>query len=165
MRPALLLESGRRPLEAIGADAVDGRAVHLDRAPGGVLGEALVSGRGREPLDRLVVQPEVEDRVHQPGHRDSCTRAHGDEQRVAGVAETLAGPLLEGRDVLVDLGLEAFRQLLRAGVVAAGVRRDREARRYGDLETGHLRETGALAPQERLAPLGPPFHAEDLVPA
>ena len=67
--------------------------------------------------------------------------------------------------MLVDLGLEAFRQLPRAGVVTAGIRRDREARRDGDPETGHLGETGALAAQEFLGSLGRLVEVEDVAPA
>src|SRR6266516_2076842 len=165
LRPAFLLQLRERLLEAISVDTVHHSAVHLDQAPVGVLGEPFVSSRRRKPLDCFVVEPEVEDRVHHPGHRHRRARAHGNEQRLPRVAETLPGPLLEGRDVLVDLGLEAFRQLPRAGVVTAGIRRDREAGRNRDPQTGHLREAGALASQELLASLGRLVEVEDVASA
>ena len=56
-------------------------------------------GRG-QALDRDLVEPEVEDGVHHPGHRDRGARADGDEERVARVAEALARALLERGDVL-----------------------------------------------------------------
>ena len=90
-------------------DPLDDLAEHLDQAPVGVVGEARVVGARREPVGRLVVQAEVEDRVHHPRHRDGRARAHGDEQRVVGRAEALAGPLLEPAHVLVDLVLETRR--------------------------------------------------------
>ena len=61
------------------------------------------------PVDRpergggLAVQPEVQDRVHHPGHRDRGAGAHRHEQRIAGIPEPLAGLGLEPRHVLVDL--------------------------------------------------------------
>ena len=70
-----------------------------------------MAGRLREPGDGVVVEAEVEDRVHHPRHRDGRARAHGDEQRVVRVAEVLARLALERGDVLCDLGLEPFRQL------------------------------------------------------
>ena len=78
-------------------------AEHLHEAPVGVPGEALVAGRAREALDRLVVEAEVEDRVEHPRHRLARAGAHGDQQRVVGVAEPLAGLLLEPRERLGDL--------------------------------------------------------------
>jgi hypothetical protein len=51
-------------------DAVDDLAEHLQQPPVGVEREPAVAGARRETLDRLVVQAEVEDRVHHPGHRD-----------------------------------------------------------------------------------------------
>ena len=81
--PARGLEIGQRLLEAVAVDAVDDLAEHLDQAAVRVEGEARVPGRGGEPLGRGVVQAEVEDRVHHPGHRDRGARADGDEQRVA----------------------------------------------------------------------------------
>ena len=100
------LEVGERLLEALPVDPVDDLAVHLDEPAIRIEGEALVSGRRREPLRGDVVQAEVEDRVHHPGHRDRRTRADGDEQWIARVAEALPGALLEAGDVLVDLRVE-----------------------------------------------------------
>ena len=68
----------------------------------------------REPLDGIVVQAEVQDRVHHPRHRDRGARPDGDEQRVVGRAEALARLRLEPVDVLVDLGLEPVRQRVAA---------------------------------------------------
>ena len=65
----------QRVLEVLAGDAQDGLAEHLDQPAVGVEGEALVTGLGREPAHRLVVQPDVEDRLHHPGHRELGPRA------------------------------------------------------------------------------------------
>ena len=150
--PAGGLEVGERALEPVRVDAVDDLAVHLDQPTVGVVGEARVAGRGRLALDGDVVQAEVEDRVHHPGHRDLRARAHRDEQRVGGVAEALARPLLERSDVLADLLVEALGHLLRRRHVgAARVGRDREAGRHRHPERGHLGEPDALAAEQLAA--------------
>ncbi len=152
LHAARRLHVRQRLLEAVPLDAVDHLAVHLDQPPVGVVGEALVAGRLRQPCDRLVVEAEVEDRVHHPRHRDGGARADGDEQRIVRIAEALRRLALERGDVLRNLGVEPVRQLAAAGHVrAARVGRDREARRDGNAERGHLGEPDSLA-AEQLAP-------------
>ena len=70
------LEVGQRLLEPMPIDPVDHDAVHLDEPAKRVECEARVPRRGGETLDRDVVQPQVENRVHHPWHRDRGTRAH-----------------------------------------------------------------------------------------
>jgi hypothetical protein len=124
---------------------------HLHEAAVGVPGEALVLGLPGEALDGLVVQAEVQDRVHHAWHRLPRAAADTDEQRVVGVAQLLAGGFLEVLQRLGDLRLE----LLRLGAVGlhvgdAGLGRDREAGRdpLGAEYAGHLRDVGALAPEQ-----------------
>ena len=142
-------------LEELGVEARDDVTEHLDQAPVGVEREALVAGRPRKAFDRLVVQAQVEDRVHHPGHRDRSARAHGDEQRVGRVPEALPGGLLERADMLLDLLVEPRGRLAaEAHVLAAGLRRHREARRDGQPERGHLGQADALPPEEVAPELG-----------
>ena len=124
--------------------------VHGDEAAVGVEGEALVTGLGGQPLDRLVVEAEVEDGVHHPGHGELGPRAHRDQQRVLGVADGLAHRLLQAGPGRGHLGVETLGPA--AGHVGpAGVGRDGEARRDGQLEyRRHLGQVGALATEEIL---------------
>ena len=140
-----------RLLEALSIHAVDDLPVHLDEPAIRVEREARVAGGGREPLDRGVVQPEVEDRVHHPRHRDGGARADGDEERIAIVAEPLAGSLLERGDVLLDLVVETGGHLASASQIrTARLGRDREPVRNGHAELRHLGEADPL-PAEELA--------------
>ncbi len=144
-------------------DAVDDLAVHLDEPAVRVVREARVPGRGGESLDGGVVEPEVEDRVHHPGHRDRRPGADGDEERVARVAETLAGALLERRDVLRDLLVETLGRRAAGGHVgAAGVGRHGEAGGHRDAELGHLGETDAFPPQQLPSASGLFVEVEDV---
>ncbi len=126
--------------------------VHLDEPAVGVECEARVAGRRRETLDGDVVQAEVQDRVHHPGHRDRRPGANRDEERALRVAEAAVCALLERRDALLDLSIQTFgHPAVRSHVRAAGIRRDREPRRDRDPELGHLSKADALAAEE-LAP-------------
>ena len=91
-----------------------------------------------------------------PGIETAGARAHGDEQRVLRVAEALARRLLEAAKVLVDLVLEPVGKLAAGPhVLAAGLRRDREAGRDRDPDRGHLREAGSLAAEQLAAGSAP----------
>ena len=114
------LQGGQLLLEELPVHAGDDVPEHLQQAAVGVEGEALVPGRAREPLDRLVVEAEVEDRVHHPRHRDRRAGADGHEQRVFRVAEALPGRLLEPRDRAPDLVREPVREARRRASCTRG---------------------------------------------
>ncbi len=123
-------------------------AEHGDEAAVGVPGEARVAALLLERDDRLVVEAEVEDRVHHAGHRELRARAHGDEKRVHLAAELLAGDLLEEAQVLLHLGVELLRDLPAEAVVfAADLGGDGET---GEADAGHLGEVRALAAEQVL---------------
>lgn len=70
---ALLLPGLESLLELGGRHAEHDVAVHLDEAPVRVPREALIVRCARQRLDGLIVQPEVQDRVHHPRHGDGRT--------------------------------------------------------------------------------------------
>ena len=140
-----------RLVEPGAVDVHDDPAEHGDEAPVGVPPEALVAGQGDEAAKRLLVEPQVEDRVHHAGHRELGARTHGDEERVAGIPEALAGLALDGLDRLQHVVPEAVRQRLAGGeVVVAGLRGDRESRRGRQPGERHLGEAGALPAEQVL---------------
>src|SRR5262249_12820618 len=114
-----------------------------------VIGEATIARLFSNRHHRLIVEPEIEHRVHHTRHRGTRSGAHRHEQWVALVTEGLAGEA-------PDLGkrpLDLSRELLRIGVavgviVGADLGGDRETRRYREAEIGHLGEPGALATEE-----------------
>ncbi len=143
------LEVRERLLEALSVDAVDDLAEHLDETSVRVEREARVARRLRQSLDGDVVQAEVENRVHHPGHRDRGARPHRDEQRLRVVAESLPAALLERSDVLVHFRVEPFRDVSAACEVGATrLRRDGEAVGHGDAELRHLGEADPFPAEE-----------------
>jgi len=130
----------------------------------GVVGKAGVAALGDDALYGLVVETEVEDRVHHPRHRGAGPGTHRDQQRVGAVAELLAHELFNPGQVLVDLGLETGRVvavvLVEFGADFGG---DGEPGRHRQADAGHLRQVGSLAAQQILhvaTPFGNPIAEE-----
>ena len=145
-----LLRRVDRVLEVIAVDAEHGLAEHLDQPAVGVEREPLVAGLRGEAAHRLVVEPDVEDGLHHPGHRHLGAGPHRDQQRVVGLPELLAHRLLERLEVLGDLLGELGRLAARLQVGLAGLGRDREPGRHRQAEVGHLGEVRALAAEQVL---------------
>ena len=141
--------------EELAVDVEHRAAEHLEQATVGVEGEALVGAARGEAADRLVVEADVEDRLHHPGHGELRTRAHRHEQRVGGVTQAPAHRGLEPLEVLGDLlgepvGLAALTRLLEGEVGPTGLGGDREARWHREPEVRHLGEVGPLAAEKVL---------------
>ena len=101
-----------RLLEQIMVDAEHHIAIHLDEAAIGVIGESAVRGAPREPFDGLVVEAEIEHRIHHARHRGARARAHRYEQRIVDVAETGAGDLAHHVERLAHHRHQSLGQLL-----------------------------------------------------
>jgi hypothetical protein len=133
-------------LEQLAVDVEHGLAEHLDEPAVGVPGEAVVAaGLLGQAVHGLVVQPDVEDGLHHAGHRELRAGADADEQRVVGLAERLAHPLLHRAEVLGHLPFQAVGDRALGQVVAACLGRDREPGRDGQSEIGHFGEVCSLA--------------------
>ena len=98
-------------VEVAALEVEDDVGEHHHEAAVGVVGEALVAGLRGERLQGVRVEAEVEDGVHHAGHRELGAGADGDEQRVVGIAELLAGVGLDLRERLADLVHEAVGEL------------------------------------------------------
>ena len=146
----LFLLLGEGVLEQLRVHAHDHVAEHADEAAVGVVGETGIAGALGEALDGLVVEAEVEHGVHHARHREDGAGADGEQQGLGRVAEHLAGELLESVEMILDLLFETVGILAVGGVVDAGLGRNGEALRNGDTKPGHLREVGALTPQQGL---------------
>ncbi len=89
-------------------DAEHDLAVHLDEAAIAVLGEARIAALARQALDGVVVEAEIEDRVHHARHRGARAGAHRDQQRIGRVAEARIEPPLQRGEGRVDLVLSSL---------------------------------------------------------
>ena len=138
-------------LEQVAVKPHDHVGEHLDEAAVGVPGETGIVGLLDQAVDGLVVQTQVQHRVHHARHGHRRAGAHGHEQRVVGIADLLAHAALE----VLAVGLDGVERALGpgvagAGVLHAGLARDGEAGRHGKPDVGHLGEVGALAAEDRL---------------
>ncbi|OPZ58522.1 MAG: hypothetical protein BWY87_01417 [Deltaproteobacteria bacterium ADurb.Bin510] len=147
----LLLHEVELVLEGMRVGAHDDVGVHLDETAVGIIGEALVAARLDQALDGLVVEAQVQNRVHHAGHRDARARTDREEQRVLGIAETFAHDGLDLGQSFLDLVLDILRQGLAALIIdGADFGRDGEARRHRNAQVAHLGQVGALAAQQVL---------------
>ena len=122
----------------------------VDQPSVGVPGEPLAARLLGQAVHRLDVEPDVEDGLHHSRHGDGGPRPHRDEQRVGRVAEGPAHGLLQRGQVLAHLGVQLGWRAAVLEVVPAGIGGDREARRDGETEVGHLGQVRALAAEQIL---------------
>ena len=143
---ALALHHVQLVLERVLVNAEHHVAVHLDEAAIRIVSEATVARLGGQAAHGVIVETQVQNRVHHSRHGELGAAADRDEHRVRRVAELLAHQLLEplqGRfDLLVDLRRELAAPLPEQ---VARVRRDGKARRDRQPSVRHLGQAGALA--------------------
>ena len=141
----------QRLLEPVALHAHDRLAVHLDQPPVGVPREPLRAGLLGQTLDALVVEAQVEHRVHHPRHRERGAGADRDQQRVGRVAQAPAHPLLELLQVAGDLLQHAGGELAPGRPVGvAGLTGHGEPQRDRQPHVGHLGEVGPLPAEQVL---------------
>ena len=136
-------------LEAVVIDAEYDAAEHLDEAAIAVPGEAAVARCRFQSAHRLVVQAEVEHRIHHAGHRHARARTYRDEQWLGRIAEVQADGLLDPRQGAAYLGVEIIRVF--AAIVVEGrakISGDGETGRHRQADPGHLREVRPLAAEQ-----------------
>ncbi len=125
--------------------------IHLDEPAIAVPRKARVARRGCEALYGNVVKPQIQNGIHHPGHRHPRAGADRDEQRIGGVAEGLAGHVLNMRDAVGDFSADAVGEGLAVRIIsAAHLGRDREAGRHRQANRGHAVKIGTLAAKDIL---------------
>src|SRR5439155_7520670 len=109
-------------LECSSVDVLHDPTEHRDEPTVGVPCEPGIRD-SRERFHGGVVQTQVEDRVHHPGHRELGAGPNGDEQWVRGIAKATADLRLDGREPVLHLLPEAGWKTAAPRVCIAGFRR------------------------------------------
>ena len=148
-----LLQRLELALEQVAVDPVDDLAVHLDQPAVRV----AVRSRGlpvaaASPSTATSFRPRLRIVSIIPGIETAAPERTETSSGSEGSPKRLPGTVLERADVLVDLPPELVRHLARCHRRPAGVGRDREPRRDGNAERGHLREADALPAEELASP-------------
>ena len=133
-------------LEQVGVNTHNDVGEHLDKAAVAIPGKTRVLRLGDETLDRIVVEAQVEDRVHHAGHGERSARANRHEQRIGGVAELLAAAGLEvglGGNDLVECAFGP--EVAGTGVLDTGLAGNGKATGNRQTDAAHLGKVCALA--------------------
>lgn len=142
---------GQGVLEQVGVDAHDDVGEHLDKAAIAVPSKARVLRLGDEAQDGIVVEAQIEDRVHHAGHGERSARAHRDEQRIVGISELLAAAGFEvglgGNDLVKRAGRP---NIAGTGVLNAGLAGNGKATGDRQADTAHLGKVSALAAKHKV---------------
>ena len=137
---------GQGILEQVGIDTHDDVGEHLDKATIAVPGKARVLRLGDKALNGVVVEAQVENRVHHAGHGERSARANRHEQRIGGVAELLAATGLEVRLGGNDLIECAFGpDVAGTGVLDTGLAGNGKATGNRQTDAAHLGKVCAFA--------------------
>ena len=89
-------------------------AIHLHEAAIAVPGETGIATLVGKRFHGSVVHAEIEDSVHHAGHRSAGAGAHGNEQRVIGVVEFVAGEVFNVLDSFFDISFDIFDNIIFA---------------------------------------------------
>ena len=146
----ILLGGVQGLLEAMAVDTEHGLAVHLNQSPIGVPGEVFIPRLLRQAMHTLVVQADIQNRFHHPGHGELRTRAHGNQQGVLRITECLAHVEFEACQRGIDLRRKNVRHGARGQICPTGFGGDGESGWHGQTQAGHFGKVRPLATEEVL---------------
>ena len=145
----LVLEVFQNVFKVVMLQPHDHIGIHLDKTPVAVIGKALIARAGRQSLDRLVVKPEIQDRVHHAGHRDPRPRAHRNQKRLLRIAKDRSGLVTDIGDRICDLRGQSVRIFAVIFIKRrAHFGGDGKTGRHRDAKIAHLGQIGALAAEQ-----------------
>ena len=137
---------GQGVLEQVCVNTHNDVGKHLDKASVAIPGKTRVLRLGDETLNGIVVEAQVEDRVHHAGHGERSARANRDEQRIGGVAELLAAAGLEvslGGNDLIECAFGP--DVAGTGVLDTGLAGNGKATGNRQTDAAHLGKVCAFA--------------------
>ena len=93
-------------LEQRSVHAQHDAAIHGNEAAVGVESKSFIAHGGGQTFNTLVVEAQVEHRVHHAGHGELGSGAHRHQQRILGITELATHLLFDLGDLCGDLGVE-----------------------------------------------------------
>src|SRR6185312_14470153 len=100
-----VFEVFKNVLERAMIDAEYHVSIHLNEAAIAIEGEPRIPRQLGQSLNGLVVEAEIQDRVHHAGHRSTGTGTHGHEQRTLFVAEAARNAVADCTEGAHDIAL------------------------------------------------------------
>jgi len=138
-------------------EAHDDVAVHLDEAAVGIPAEPFVAGLADDALDRLIVQAQVQNRIHHAGHGHAGAGADGKQKGIGRIAKGRVHRFFNFLKRCFHFFVQAGGELFVVFVeFHTNIRRDCESRRNGNSQIRHFGQVCALA-AEKVFHVGPAF--------
>ena len=136
--------------EVLRVNPQHGGAKHLQQPAIGVPSEARVCRHRRQALHGVIIETDVEDRLHHAGHGELRAGSDCKQQRVFGLTERLAHCGFTGGEVSADLLIETRGEVTSGEVLRARLGGQDEAWRHRKTQTNHLGKVGTLASEKIL---------------
>ena len=122
-------------------------AEHLDETAVAVHGEAAVAGGGGHAFDGIVIEAEIQNGVHHPGHGNFRAGTDGNKKRIFSVAQFFADFFFHDFEVFLQFFFKAGGKLFVLNIIfIAGFGGNGQTGRYGKADVGHFRKVRAFAP-------------------
>ncbi len=145
-----LLGAVERGREHLSVDVEHRLAEHLQQPAIAVPGESGAPADFSQTLHALVVEADVEHRLHHPRHRVHGPGSDAHQQRVVAVAQVPTDLELEPTHGHGDLDTQLARLAAGLEIASARLGRDGESGRHRQPQIGHLSEVRTLAAEQGL---------------
>ena len=131
--------------------------IHLNEPAVRIKCKSGILGALNQSSDRVIVQTQIEHRVHHPRHGLARAGTNRNQQRVFRIAKATAEYFFHARKAGSDLGAEFFRvTTIVTVIIFANLGGNREPGRNGNTDAGHFMQARAFS-AEKLAHPGMPF--------
>ena len=122
---------------------------HHDKSSVGVICKSRISGFSCQPFYRNIIQTQIQNSIHHPGHRRSCARTNGYQQRIFRISQFLASNFFQFSQCCFNLCNHFICQLFPAFVIlGTGFRRNREPLGNGQTQNCHFRQIRTFSAQQ-----------------
>ena len=122
---------------------------HLNETSVTVVSKTFVSGLGSQALYGIVIQSQVQNRIHHSRHGNRCAGTNGNQKRVLDVSELLSHYLFQFIQVFVHFPNDFLVQhAALVQIILAGIGRNSKSERYRQTDFRHLCQVGTFTSQK-----------------
>ena len=122
---------------------------HLNETSVAVVSKTLVAGLGSQALYGIVIQSQVQNRVHHSRHGNRCAGTNGNQKRILDISELLTHYLFQFIQVFIHFPNDFIVQhAALVQIILAGIGRNSKSERYRQADFCHLCQIGTFTSQK-----------------